>query len=125
MLYGIEMPAPDEMDAAARFHAAMCARSLEDATQQAGKVSLVAGLSRQQKTCLALQLQVLCLVTVRSELPRAQREALNGLVDATSRAETEACMGVAYGKGALKKAFDGIAPQWSFAPNTQRWWRSQ
>jgi hypothetical protein len=125
VLYGIEMPAPEEVGAVARFHAAMCARSLEDATQAAGKASLVAGLSRQQKACLALQLQVLCLVTVRSELPRTQREALNVLVDATSRAETEACMGVAYGKGAMKKAFEAIGPEWAFGPDTQRWWRPQ
>lgn len=85
----------------------------------------MAGLSRQQKACLALQLQVLCLVTVRSELPRAQREALNGLVDVTSRAETEACMGVAYGKGAMKKAFEDIGEKWAFGPDTQRWWKPQ
>ena len=109
----------------ARFHAAMCARSLEGATQEAGKASLVAGLSRQQKACLALQLQVLCLVTVRSQLPPAQREALNAIVDVTGRVETEACMGVAYGKGAMNKAFNAIAPHWSFSPSTQRWWRGQ
>jgi hypothetical protein len=119
------MPAPEEVGAAARFHAAMCARTMEDTTQAAGKASLVAGLSRQQKTCLALQLQVLCLVTVRSQLPRAQREALNVLVDATARAETEACMGVAYGKGAMKKAFDATGERWLYMPNTQKWWRSQ
>jgi len=85
----------------------------------------VAGLPRQQKTCLAMQLQLLCLVTVRSELPKAQREALNALVDATSRAEIEACMGVAYGKGAMKKAFEDIAPRWTFEPGRQRWWRPQ
>jgi hypothetical protein len=125
ILYGIGLPVPEEAGPAARFHAAMCARSLADATQGAGKARLVEGLSRQQKACLALQLQVLCLVTVRSELPTAQREALNVLVDATSRAETEACMGVAYGKGAMKKAFEGIGPEWAFGPDTQRWWRSQ
>jgi hypothetical protein len=125
ILYGIELPVPEEAGTVARFHAAMCARSLEDATQEAGKARLVEGLSRKEKACLALQLQVLCLATVRSQLPPAQREVLNAIVDVTGRAETEACMGVAYGKGAMKKAFDAIAPQWSFSPSTQRWWRTQ
>ncbi len=68
---------------------------------------------------------MLCLLTVRSELPRAQREALNVLVDATARAETDACMGVAYGKGAMKKAFESIGEKWVFGPRTQRWWKPQ
>jgi hypothetical protein len=105
----------------------MCARSLEDATQAAGKASLVAGLSRQQKACLALQLQVLCLVTVRGD-PKTQREVrerLSALVDATARAEEAACMGVAYGKGAMKKAFDATGERWLYMPDTQKWWRPQ
>jgi hypothetical protein len=128
VLYGIEMPAPEDVGAVARFHAAMCARTMEDATQAAGKARLIAGLSRQQKACLALQLQLLCLVTVRSELPRAQREArerLSALVDATSLAEEKACMGVAYGKGAMKKAFDDMGERWLYLPDTQKWWRPQ
>lgn len=86
VLYGMEMPVPDEVGAAARFHAAMCARSLEDATRTARKARLVEGLSRQQKACLALQLQGLCLLTVRGALPQAQRAGLDALVELTRAA---------------------------------------
>jgi hypothetical protein len=128
ILYDIELPAPEEVGPAARFHAAMCARSLEDATQEVGKASLVAGLSRQHKACLALQLQLLCLVMVRDELPAAQREArtgMNALIEATSRAMDAACMGVAYGKGAMGKTFNLVGEHWTFQPSTKKWWRPQ
>lgn len=125
VLYGIEMPAPVEVGEVARFHAAMCARTLADATQAAGQANLVAGLSRQQKACLALQLQVLCLVSVRGQLPRAKREALNALVDVTGRAEIEACTGVAYGKGAMKKVFEVTGERWMDAIDSRNWWRLQ
>ena len=125
ILYGIEMPTPAAADPAARFHAAMCARSLEQATQEAGKASLVEGLSRQQKACLALQLQDVCLLMVRGVLPRAQRAGLDAIVAMTRGAMERECIGVAYGKGAMKKAFDDIGTHWFVAVNSQPWWRIQ
>jgi hypothetical protein len=103
----------------------MCARSLEDATQKAGKTRLVEGLSRQQKACLALQLQDACLLTVRGALPQTQRAGLDTLVELIRGALERECLGVAYGKGAMKKAFDGTVERWFEAVNSQPWWRLQ
>jgi hypothetical protein len=125
ILYGIELPVPEKAGAVARFHAAMCARSLEDATRAAGKARLVEGLSRQQKACLALQLQDLCLLTVRGLLPQAQRSGLDALVDMTHAAVERECVGVAYGKGVMQKAFGDIGARVVREIDSRPWWRLQ
>lgn len=125
ILYGIELPVPEETGPVARFHAAMCARSLEDATREAGKVRLIEGLSLQQKTCLALQLQDACLLTVRGALPQAQRAGLDALLAMSRTTVDRECLGVAYGKGPMKKAFDSTVARWFEAVHSQPWWRLQ
>jgi len=125
ILYGIELPVPEEAGPEARFHAEMCARSIDDATRASGKARLVEGLSRQQKACLALQLQDVCLLTVRGALPQAQRARLDALLAMSRAAVDRECLGVAYGKGAMKKAFDEISERWIDAVDSRPWWRLQ
>jgi hypothetical protein len=125
VLYGIELPVPAEMDATTRFHAAMCARSLEDAAREARKTRIIEGLSRQQRACLALRMQDLCLLTIRELVPKAQRSGLGTLSDMTHAASLRECVGVAYGKGVMGKAFDDTGALWFEALHSRPWWRLQ
>jgi hypothetical protein len=62
---------------------------------------------------------------VRGALPQTQRAGLDTLVELTRSALERECLGVAYGNGTMKKAFDGTVERWFEAVTSQPWWRLQ
>ena len=129
-LLGEELPVPTDARHITQFHAAMCAASLQEVADSETIRKIVERLRQQEKRCLALRMQSTCLKLVLEstskapvDIPAREKElvGLRDLWSATERAVGEACLGIAYGRGDMLRAYAATGDVWG--KTVRIWWR--
>jgi hypothetical protein len=106
-LLGVELPVPEDARHITRFHAAMCAASLQEVADSS--------------TCLKLVLETTSKAPVDIPARVAELAGLRALWAATERAVGEACLGIAYGRGDMLRAYAAAGDAWG--KTVRPWWR--
>jgi hypothetical protein len=129
-LLDVEVPVPESSTHSTRFHAAMCASTLQEVASSTAIMKIVARLAEQEKRCAALRMQATCVDQVLKTTSRAPVDAsfrereiagLKALLAATARAVGEECLGIAYGRGDMLRVHGAVGDEW--AKKVRVWWR--
>lgn len=128
-LLGVEVPIPEDARHITRFHAAMCAASLQEVADSETISKVVARLSEDEKRCLALRMQHTCVDLVLKTTRQAPADephrvaelaGLRALLTATMKAVSGACLGIAYGRGDMLRAHAATGDMWG--KTVRPWW---